>query len=165
MSFAALLQRLVLMLKNKRNLIVQSLASLLMCMYLVIGFTQFVQAQDHETPNNVYELRTYHVHDGKMAALQNRFRDHTDAIFQRLGMPVIDYWTPTSEPEASSTLIYIIEHKSEEDAKQNWQRFSQDPQWIAAYQASIIDGPLVKSIDVVFMQTTDFSKKLNLKAE
>jgi hypothetical protein len=153
------------MLKNKLNVNVLCQGCLLMFLYLSVGFTQFTQAQEHATQSKVYELRTYHVHKGKMLALQNRFRDHTDAIFQRLGMPVLAYWTPTSEPQASSTLIYIIEHKSEEDAKQKWQRFSQDPQWIAAYQASIVDGPLVKSIDVVFMQTTDFSKMLRFNAE
>jgi len=153
------------MLKNKFNLNVLRQGCLLMFFYMGVGFSQFAQAQEHATQSKVYELRTYHVHEGKMLALQSRFRDHTDAIFQRLDMPVLAYWTPTSEPEASSTLIYIIEHNSEEDAKQKWQRFSQDPQWIAAYQASIVDGPLVKSIDVVFMQTTDFSTMLRLKAE
>jgi hypothetical protein len=31
--------------------------------------------------HHVYELRVYHVNQGKTEALQARFRDHTDAIF------------------------------------------------------------------------------------
>jgi hypothetical protein len=113
-----------------------------------------------DSQEKVYELRTYHTNEGKMPALQARFRDHTQTIFKRLGMKVVAYWTPTKEPEASNTLIYIIEHDSEEDAKQKWQKFMKDPAWSSAYQASIKDGPLVKSIDVVFMKKTDFSPEL-----
>jgi len=36
--------------------------------------------------HHVYELRLYHVHEGKMDALKARFGDHTDAIFKRHNM-------------------------------------------------------------------------------
>jgi hypothetical protein len=108
----------------------------------------------------VYELRTYHTNEGQLPALQNRFREHTQPIFERLEMKVVAYWIPTKAPEANNTLIYILEHDSEEDAKQKWQTFMNDPAWKKAYQASIKDGALVKGIDAVFMQTTDFSPDL-----
>ena len=127
---------------------------------LCLSLTLLSNVQADEIKNKVYELRTYHTNEGKLPALQTRFREHTHAIFTRLGMKVIAYWTPTQEPNASDTLIYIIEHDSEEDAKQKWQTFIKDPQWIEAYQASIKDGKLVKSIDVVFMQATDYSPPL-----
>lgn len=113
-----------------------------------------------DSPEKIYELRTYHTNEGKLPALEARFREHTHTIFNRLGMKVVAYWTPTKEPEASNTLIYIIEHDSEDDAKQKWHTFINDPKWVKAYQTSIKDGPLVKNIDVVFMQKTDFSPKL-----
>ena len=117
-------------------------------------------AANADAPERVYEMRTYHANPGKLEALHTRFREHTDGIFQRLGMKVVAYWVPTNEPQASNTLIYILEHKSEADAKQKWQTFIADPEWVKAYQASIKDGALVESIDVVFMRSTDYSPVL-----
>jgi hypothetical protein len=126
-------------------------------LFMLPAFLLTASAKDGE---RVYELRTYHTNEGKLPALQTRFREHTHAIFNRLGMKVIAYWVPTKEPEASNTLIYIIEHESEDDAKQKWQTFINDPEWVKAYQASITEGALVKNIDVVFMQKTDYSPEL-----
>ena len=44
--------------------------------------------------HHVYELRLYHVHEGKMDALKARFGDHTDAIFKRHNMKSVGYWVP-----------------------------------------------------------------------
>lgn len=131
----------------------------LVSMFLLPAFVIATHA-NAVSPQKVYELRTYHTNEGKLPALQARFREHTHDIFNRLGMKVIAYWIPTSAPEASNTLIYIIEHDSQDDAKQKWQTFINDPTWKSAYQTSIKDGPLVKNIDVVFMQKTDFSPDL-----
>jgi len=35
-------------------------------------------------PHHVYELRMYHVHEGKLDALKARFGDHTDALFSSI---------------------------------------------------------------------------------
>ena len=53
---------------------------------------------------NVYELRTYHTHPGKLADLNTRFRDHTTRIFEKHGMTNIGYWVPQDEPAHASTL-------------------------------------------------------------
>ncbi len=53
-----------------------------------------------------------------MLALQARFDDHTLNILKRLGMQVTAYWLPKIKPEASNTLIYVIEHNNEKDAEQ-----------------------------------------------
>ena len=132
----------------------------LRCALVFISLLVSAASLAQETNSKVYELRVYHTNEGKLEALQTRFREHTHAIFTRLGMKVIAYWTPISQPEASSTLIYIIEHDSEEDAKQKWQKFFNDPEWQAAYQASIKNGKLVKGVDVTFMQATDYSPAL-----
>ena len=36
-----------------------------------------------ESTHHVYELRLYHVKEGKMNALRDRFGNYTDAIFKR----------------------------------------------------------------------------------
>jgi hypothetical protein len=128
-------------------------------LFLLSTFVLATSAQA-TNPQKVYELRTYHTNEGKLSELQTRFRDHTHSIFERLDMKVVAYWIPTTAPESNNTLIYILEHDSEEDAKQKWKTFIADPTWVKAYQASIKNGALVDSIDVVFMQTTDFSPEL-----
>jgi len=132
---------------------------LLVKLFLLSTFIMATSADSAEQ-KKVYELRTYHTNEAKLPALQARFREHTHHIFERLGMKVVAYWIPTTAPAANNTLIYIIEHDSEADAKQKWQTFINDPTWKAAYQTSIKDGALVDSIDVVFMQETDFSPEL-----
>lgn len=39
----------------------------------------------------------------------------------------------------------------------NWETFISDPNWIAAKEASEVDGPLVESIYSRYMTPTDFS--------
>lgn len=128
-----------------------------MLLAVLASFSLLSTAANASEPAKVYELRTYHANEGKLPALQTRFREHTDAIFKRLGMKVVDYWVPLSEPEASNTLIYILEHESEADAKQKWQTFFHDPEWVKAYENSIKDGKLVKGVDVVFMKKIHYS--------
>ena len=126
------------------------------------SFSLFAAGKDsHQNAvSKVYEMRTYHTHEGKLDALHARFRDHTHEIFGRLGMKVVAYWTPTKSPNLENTLIYILEHDSEQDAKNKWETFIADPDWVKAYQNSKINGDLVKKIDVIFMYKTDFSPSL-----
>ena len=122
-----------------------------------------VAADNHppqDSVSKVYEMRTYYTHDGKLNALHARFKNHTHEIFERLDMKVVAYWTPTKSPDSENTLIYILEHDSEQDAKHKWNTFIADPDWVKAYKASKNNGDLVKKIDVVFMRMTDFSPSL-----
>src|SRR5438067_13244865 len=48
-------------------------------------------ASSPQPPHHVYELRLYHVKEGKMDALKARFGDHTAAIFKRHSMKSIGY--------------------------------------------------------------------------
>ena len=41
--------------------------------------------------SRVYELRTYHVYEGKLEALKANFRDHHIATFKRHGIESIGY--------------------------------------------------------------------------
>ena len=109
-----------------------------------------VQAQEPE----LYELRTYTTHEGKLEALHARFRNHTQTLFENHGMRNIGYWVPTDTP---NTLVYLIAHESAEAAKISWENFVADPQWQTVYKTSIIDGPLVSKIDSSFMSATDYS--------
>jgi NIPSNAP len=108
-------------------------------------------------PHHVYELRLYHVKEGKMDALRDRFRDHTDAIFKRHNMKSIGYWSPEDAPSSQILFIYILEHPSREDAEKNWAAFQADPEWQEVKAESEKQGPLVDHIDRYFMDPTSFS--------
>ena len=73
-------------------------------------------------PSHVYEMRTYTATEGKLDAVNARFRDHTRRIFERHNMKSVGYWVPSEGPMAGTTLIYILEHPSREEARKNWRR-------------------------------------------
>ena len=77
-------------------------------------------ATDAVSSDVVYELRVYHSYADKLEALMARFRDHTTHFFKKHGMKDIIYWTATDDPLKGRTLIYLLEHKSREAAKESW---------------------------------------------
>ena len=110
-----------------------------------------------KTPEHVYELRMYHVNEGKMDALIARFGDHTDAIFKRHNMKSIGFWRPEEAPYSQNLFVYILEHPSREEAKRNWAAFQADPEWKKVKAESETQGPLANQIDSYFMDPTSFS--------
>ncbi len=113
-----------------------------------------VQAQSQK---RVFELRTYTTNEGKLDALQSRFRRHTMRLFEKHGMTNVGYWIPEEAPLAQNTLIYIISHPSREAAKKNWAEFGSDPEWKRAARESEAGGKIVSKVDSVFMGATDYS--------
>ncbi len=112
-----------------------------------------MNARAGETP--VFELRTYTVHEGRLPALQARFREHTMRIFQKHGMRNVGYWIPV---DTQNTLIYILAHDNGDPAA-NWQSFVSDPEWQTVYRDSRRDGPILIENGIVsqFMTAADFS--------
>ena len=109
------------------------------------------------SPHHVYELRLYHVHEGKMDALKARFGDHTDAIFKRHNMKSVGYWVPEDAPDSQNLFVYILEHPSRQEAEKNWAAFQADPEWKRVKAESEANGPLVDHIDRYFMDPASFS--------
>jgi hypothetical protein len=54
-------------------------------------------------PETVYELRIYHLNEGKLPLILKRFHSHEIKIFERLGMTPIAFWTPTDPPDEGRT--------------------------------------------------------------
>ena len=108
-------------------------------------------------PAHVYEMRTYTATEGKLDAVNARFRDHTRRIFERHNMKSVGYWTPLEGPTAGTTLIYILEHPSREEARKNWAEFSADPEWQKVKAESEKDGRIVAKAESVFLTPTDYS--------
>lgn len=110
-----------------------------------------------EPTHHVYELRMYHVNEGKMEALKARFGDHTDAIFKRHNMKSIGYWSPEDAPDSQKLFIYILEHPSRQEGEKNWAAFQADPEWQKVKAESEKNGALVDHIDRYFMDPTSYS--------
>lgn len=105
-----------------------------------------------------FEMRTYYAMPGKLEALNARFRDHTCALFKKHGMENIGYWIPAdADKGATNKLVYIIAHKSREEAKKSWAAFIADPDWKKAHKESEVNGKLVEKIESVFLSSTDYS--------
>ena len=121
---------------------------------MMLGF----RTLGHANPSHhVYELRLYHVNQGKMDALKSRFGDHTDAIFKRHNMKSIGYWIPEDAPSSQNLFIYVLEHPSRSDAEKNWVAFYDDPEWKKVKAESEKQGPLIDHIDSYFMDPTNYS--------
>src|SRR5262245_34857814 len=109
------------------------------------------------SPGHVYELRTYTAAEGKLANVNARFRDHTRQIFEQHAMKSVGYWTPLEGPTSGTTLIYILEHPSREEATKNWAAFRADPEWVKVKGESEAAGPIVAKVESVFLTPTDYS--------
>lgn len=108
-------------------------------------------------PAEVYELRTYTTHPGKLEALHNRFRNHTIKLFEKHGMTNLMYWVPQDEPLKSNTLIYVLKHKSRQAAEASWKAFREDPVWLKVKSESEAAGPIVQKVESVFMDIVPYS--------
>lgn len=105
----------------------------------------------------VFEIRTYAANEGKLEALQARFRNHTTRIFEKHRMQNVGYWVPIDAPAAQNTLIYILAFPDREAAKKSWDGFRNDPEWKKVQQESEVNGRLVSKVDSVFLEPTDYS--------
>lgn len=124
--------------------------------FLILLFT-FTGMFAHADSGHVFELRTYTTFEGKLPALHERFTNHTTKLFEKHGMRNIGYWVPQDSEKSSNTLIYIVSHKSREAAAQSWQAFGNDPEWQKVQSESIKDGEIVKGVESVFMDATEYS--------
>ena len=121
---------------------------------------QEAMAEDAVTAETVYELRIYHLNEGKQPLILERFRSRERAIFARCGMHGVGYWVPTDDPLAGRTIIYMLRHKSREAATASWTMFKADPEWVALKAESEKDGVFVAKAESTFMKLTDFSPKV-----
>ena len=70
------------------------LAALLSCVVAGAFLLGRSTAQEKKMPR-LYELRTYTALEGRLPALEKRFKDHTCKLFEKHGMKNGMYWIPT----------------------------------------------------------------------
>ncbi len=105
--------------------------------------------------NRILEIRYYTVPD--KTGLDNLVKRMvgTAKIFDRIGMKGVFYGVAAEPPLSENTYIYILSHENREKAKENWSRFSADPEWKTLSSTAASPGKL--DIKTVFVNPTDFS--------
>ena len=103
----------------------------------------------------LYELRIYTIYEGRMDAIQARFKEHTFRIFTRLGIKVVSFWI---DAIGQNKLYYVLEYKDMEQRQRLWEQFKKDDEWIQVKRSSEENGGLiVEKIEEYFMHQADFS--------
>jgi hypothetical protein len=113
-----------------------------------------VQAQ---SANRVFELRTYTAPDGKLNDLHARFRNHTLKLFAKHGITNVGYFKPLDAPLSQNTMVYLLAYPSRDAAKQSWDAFRKDADWVKARAESEAKGPIVSNVQSVFLEPADYS--------
>lgn len=129
---------------------------------LILGGISPIQAQEAKPVNaskteRVFEMRTYYAEPGRMDALHARFRDHTCKLFEKHGITIIGFWKPTDKTKAEDMMVYILAYPNKEAADASWKGFRADPAWLTARDASEKSGKIVKKVESVYLNPTDYS--------
>jgi hypothetical protein len=132
--------------------IVDSVASVFM------KATDIVPLVKQAGKDRVFELRTYTCLPDRLPNLITRFKDHTVKLFEKHGMENVVYFTSIEKDGGQPKLVYLLAHKSQEEATKSWAAFRSDPVWIEARDASEKEGKIVEKVESVFMKPTSFSK-------
>ena len=135
---------------------------------LVLSLLSLVASSRAEEPSGpVFELRTYVCEPGKLAALHERFRNHTMKLFAKHGMVNVGYWVPAEGPESETTLVYLLRHESREAARASWQAFKDDPEWqrVAKESEERHGKILARRPDSVYLSATEYSPVIAAMAE
>jgi hypothetical protein len=141
----------------RRPVVLKLLLAAVLAVMAGSGMVAGLTAADPAPSERFFEMRTYTAAEGKLDDLHKRFRDHTNKLFQKHGMTLIGYWTPTDGPNSKDTLIYILAYPSQEAREKSWKAFQSDPDWKTARDASEVNGKLVAKVESTFMKPTDYS--------
>jgi hypothetical protein len=110
--------------------------------------------------NRVFELMVYHTEPGKAPALEAIFSD-VAKLQAKHDLDVIGYWAPNDDnPDWKDTFVYLVAHRSKDDAKKNWDALHADPAFPPYRKAAAAIIAKVKenyNVEEVFMRPTDYS--------
>jgi hypothetical protein len=140
-----------------RTIAFVSLAALVACLGTMLRAADEKPAAS-PGKDRVFEMRTYYTFEGRLPALNKRFREHTCDLFKKHGIDLIGFWTPMDEKQGKSNkLVYMLAYPSKKDADASWKAFRDDPEWKKAQAESEKDGKIVEKVESVFLDPTDYS--------
>ena len=120
-------------------------------------WAQGLNSRKVSRPSGIFQLRTYHLLPGKLDAIQTRFRDHTQALFEKQGLSNYPYWITVEKDGVQPKLVYFLGHQNKEEFNAAFGRFVADPEWIRVRDASEAPGKIVEKIDALFYTALPFS--------
>ena len=80
----------------------------------------------------IYEFRSYQAAPGRLKDLDDRFRDLTTKVFDRLGFDQVGFWT-ASDPDR---LVYLLRWPDRDERDAKWKQFNSDSEWQQGKAAS-----------------------------
>ncbi len=102
----------------------------------------------------LFEMRVYYAAEGKLDALNARFRDHTLKLFTKHGITNLGYFVPAKNTE--NKLVYFLAYADRSARDASWKAFGSDPEWKAAQKASEVNGKLITKVESAFLTATDY---------
>jgi len=108
-------------------------------------------------PSGVIQMRTYTLLEGKVPDIQARFRDHTQALFEKQGLKNYPYWMTTPKDGSQPKLLYLLGAKDQASFDAGFAAFVKDPEWIKARDASETSGKIVEKVDAIMFKTLPYS--------
>jgi len=108
-------------------------------------------------PSGVIQMRTYTLLDGRVPNIQARFRDHTQALFEKQGLRNYPYWMTVPKDGSQPKLLYLLGAKDQASFDAGFAAFVKDPEWLKARDASEATGKIVEKVDAVMFKTLPFS--------
>ncbi|WP_434732918.1 NIPSNAP family protein [Rhizobium sp. YTUHZ044] len=112
----------------------------------------------------IHELRIYTCLPERLPALQQRFETATLAIWERLGIRSLGFWT-TMIGSSSNDLTYLLEWRSLAEREQKWAEFIADREWQEAKAKSEADGAIVANITSSLLKPTRFYRGFSNRSE
>ena len=106
---------------------------------------------------SLQELRIYEAMPGKMPDLNNRFKNHTMALFEKHGIENVAYWTDVVG--TSNRLTYMLGYPDLAEREKGWSGFQSDPAWQTARSASEENGALVRVSKHSMLRLADYSPR------
>ena len=103
----------------------------------------------------IYELRIYECMPGRLAALNDRFANHTTGFFKKHGIHVVGFWT--EDIGTSNQLVYMLGFDSLADRETKWSAFQADTGWHQVRAESEKDGPINARVRNMILKPTNYS--------
>lgn len=123
--------------------------------FLTLGLFAASTAVAAEPDKRLFEMRVYYAAEGKLDALNARFRDHTLKLFAKHGMTSLGYFVPVKNTE--NKLVYFLAYPDRAARDASWKAFQADADWKSAQKASEANGKLITKVEIAFLSATDYS--------
>ncbi|MCL2407997.1 MAG: NIPSNAP family protein [Oscillospiraceae bacterium] len=104
----------------------------------------------------IYELRIYHLHPGRTAAILRRFEERMFILFGKHGIKVVDFYT---DADGGDKIYYICEFESVGAKNAAWKSLFSDPELSEIARKYDEDGVILKDHESYLMERNEFFRR------